>query len=188
MNPYAPPSARVDPSESPAMQDVLRVTFSNSFRDLLLFQIYVQLRSPVFLLLLFGMSGAIAFPAWAESDRSLNAALAVVMATLIVAAGLFLFQGVFVLIWMLVHRDRNFFRPRTLELSERSVTDVTEFTRYDVQWPAVQGVTRTPWCLYIRLTPTSSHCVPPRAFTDADAYARFADTAVALHRRAPREA
>src|SRR5262245_45017238 len=164
MNPYAPPAAQVDAMQSAAPPSPLRVEFRNSLIDLLLFQAYAQLRSPVFLLMLFGFALWIAVPAWLESARGINAHVALIATTLLAAGGLYLAQFAFILVWVLVHRDKNFYRTRTLELSEHSVVDQTSLTRFEVRWPAVHGVTRTPWCLYIRLTPASGHCVPPRAF------------------------
>jgi hypothetical protein len=181
MNPYTPPAANVDATTATASARPLGVALRNSFIDLMLFQAYFLLRSPVFLLLLFGAPVAITFPDWMGSTRDLTATVVLVATTLIWASVLFLAQIAFVLVWVLVHKDKNFYRSRTLELSEHSIVDQTALTRYEVQWPAVHGVTRTPWCLYIRLTPQVAHCVPPRAFPNREAYAHFADTAVTFY-------
>ena len=85
MNPYAPPAAQLDATRSSASPSPLRVAFRNSFADLMLFQAYIQLRSPVFLLVLFGFGLAIALPSWLESARDINSDLGLVVTTVIVA-------------------------------------------------------------------------------------------------------
>jgi len=170
-NPFAPPKAPIDPQAGQLQGDVLEVSFRNSFWDLLLFQAYANLRSPVNLLLYSGFAALIASGSWSESP------------TVAIALGVTLFLGfvlltlVILTIMVVVHRDANFYRPRTLAISARSIIDTTELTHHEMQWPAVHGVVRTPWCLYIRLSPFSAHCLPPRIFESRDAYARYADAA-----------
>jgi hypothetical protein len=170
-NPFAPPKAPIDPQARQLQGDILEVSFRNSFWDLLLFQAYANLRSPVNLLMYAGFAALIASASWNESR------------VLAIATGVVLFLGfalltlVVITIMVVVHRDANFYHPRTLSISAHSIVDITELTRHEMQWPAVHGVVRTPWCLYIRLSPFSAHCLPPRVFESRDAYARYADAA-----------
>jgi len=173
----------MDTDQQTTRTDRLRAEFRNSFPDQLLFQAYVNLRSPVFLLAIFGLALAIVLPLKLDGAHDFIWVLTYATMTLLVAAGLFLAQMVFVVVWVLVHRDQNFYRPRSIVLSDRSVVDETAVSRYEVQWLGIHGVLRTPWCLYIRLTPLSAHCVPPRAFADRRTYRDFADEAVRLFRR-----
>ena len=113
------------------------------------------------------------------------------LATLIITglslAAMVVLQVLVTLAWILVNRDKTYWHPRTLELTDRAVIDSTELTRYEVQWPAVHKVRRTSGYLYVWLTATQAHCVPRRAFPDADAFARFSSLAVELNARSKKK-
>ena len=188
MNPYAPPLAAVEQSAAELTSNPLRVAFKNSRKDLILFQMYMQGRSPVFFLFMLAMAALIALTSLPDGSRGLAQAAILIGMALLAILGIYLFQLFFIVVWVLSHRDPNLYRYRTLELAERAVIDTTEVHRFELAWRAVHGVTKTPWGLYIRLTVASALCVPPRAFPDRESYGRYADTALAFFQRAKERA
>jgi len=179
MNPYAPPTAQVEVPMGPA-KPPLRVQFQNSLLDLFLFQLYIQARSPVMLLILFGASAFMAYSVWSEADAHAQTLGFFGILMFVVLLALSIIQVLFVLAWILVHRDKSYAMPRTLEITDKAILDTTEFARYEVQWRGVHKVLRTSWCLYVCLTAMTAHCVPRRAFSDPESFARFSSMAVEL--------
>jgi hypothetical protein len=181
MNPYAPPAARVD---SPTGMPPLRVQFQNSVLDLWMYQVYTQARSPVLWVVVLGFSAFLAYAVWSDADEN-GKTVILFMSVMMIVVGIYaVLQVLLILAWILVHRDKNFSRPRTLELTDRAVIDTTEFTRHEVQWPGIHKVLRTSWCLYLCPTALTAHCVPRRAFPDGEAFARFSSLAFELYTNA----
>ena len=136
-------------TQGPSRPPPLTVQFQNSFVDLLGFQLYLQARSPVLLVVLFGFSALGAHSLWSELDANYRTVTLFVFLTLVAAVLLALAQLSFILAWLLVHQDKSYRRRRTLELTEHAIFDTTDLTRSEIQWPAVHKVVRTSWCLYV---------------------------------------
>jgi len=165
MNRYTPSDACVDAPES-AARPPLQVEFQNSLLDTFLFSIYSQARSPVMLAVLFGGSGFLGYTAWSAVDAPTKPFAIFLFAMVVHLVALVLIMLLMTFVWMLVHRDRTYWHRRTLELTDQAVIESTALTRYEVQWPAVHKVHRTSWCLYVKPTAQTAHCVPRRAFAD----------------------
>jgi hypothetical protein len=207
-NPYLPPVSQPALAAEPPVLAALAgddggmsVDFSIELDDILEFTVYHHIRSPLgrrFLLrrrLLIGFAVLLGLAAIAYL-ASVRGMFGDIIVPLVGFAVLGLAYVVFYP-WLysqrlraaaktLVSGGRNMavFGPRRIMLTPQLVMHASPYTQSATRWVAVERIDAPPGAVYIYVSTNSAHVVPARAFSSADHYQTFVQTAQEYYSRA----
>jgi hypothetical protein len=146
----------------------MTITYTNTRRDLLAFQLYHSRRSPVLLLssvICMMVMGFIFFDSADAVALIPRVVATVVFLLLLLFAFMLLRLGIFALFVAL--RQAGDLTPEKLTLGESGLRIETDTSFQDHQWRGIKKACRTRKHMFIYLTPAIACVVPCRAFSDA---------------------
>jgi hypothetical protein len=150
----------------------MTITYANTRRDLLAFQLHHFRRSPIVWLpvALLGLMFFLMAPDDALATRIVAAMIFLALVLPILLA----FYAAALTLNLLLRKDRNS-APETVTLSDAGLQIKTATSFQDHQWTGIKKVCRTRRHLFIYLTPSIACIVPRRAFASADEWEAFSE-------------
>jgi hypothetical protein len=167
----------------------MKVQYRNTFRDIIVFSLRHNSRSPVvigslvFFLVVFAFVLKAALP---PELSSVEKVFVFLVSELIAAAFLAALMAVNIVLSMISKRNRTVLTDHTIILGDDSFVEQTEFNRNEQTWTGVQKLARTSNYIFIYIAQHMAHVIPRRAFTsDAewDAFFAFCEQRVARAKR-----
>jgi len=158
----------------------MKITYTNTFRDLLAFQLYHQSRSPVMLLV---NSCCLCFMAFIffqgmPEDPAKGVGLAPrIVATLIFLAIftpiLIAVEFAITLLTLVSRGNKTGHSNYSLTMGEDGFVEETNHARLDYQWPAVRKLVRTRRHIFIYVAQNIAVVIPKRSFHDEAEWQTF---------------
>jgi len=154
----------------------MTITYTNTRRDLLAFQLYHQWRSPLLPL----VNGAcLVFMGClflrATQDIPIAPRIAATVLFLLVLLPMLLAVQLALLTLNLLLRKAGVSAPETVTLSDSGVRIKTATSLQDHQWAGIKKLRRTRRHLFIYLAPSIACVVPRRAFANAAEWESFCE-------------
>lgn len=146
----------------------MRLSFTLTFRDLLLFNLGHQLRSvPLHLLCLFVASFPFLFP---QEGDTLAYKIAAVPVTYLAC---WMVQLLFTGFYLAFPQKRTDLTDHAVEIQEGGFFDETRFCKVCYYWPGIGKVANRMGYVAVYVSGNAAHIIPGRAFTDASHRAQF---------------
>lgn len=160
----------------------MKISYTNTLRDMLTFHCYHMWRSPVLLVMTLGclaFMSSLFFQASAPDPAHHYGLTARVVGTVLFAAALLAIlaavQLAIVVVQLISRHNRTILTGHTLTLGEDGFASETIYAHADYRWHAVQKLRRTPRYLFIYVTQSGAHVIPRRAFHDDADWNAFYD-------------
>ena len=148
----------------------MRVEYKNTFLEFFRYQLSQQFRSWVLQVLVLLCSGYIAVD---QNGYSKMLAPSIVVG-IIVYAALWLFQILFLLVYLLTTKRKTLVTHHILTIDQEGLHEESAFNRTVHFWNGgIVKVRRRAGCIAIYVTALSAHLVPVRAFPSAEEARRF---------------
>jgi len=147
----------------------MKISYLNTFRDLLEFQLYHLQRSPGFIVLDLGCVALLSYLFFPSSSEGIGLAPRLVGTVFFVAPFLLILLAVqlaIVALFLVSRRNKTLLTEHTITLGEDGFVEETSYARTDHKWLAVQKLSRTRRHLFIYVAQQGAHVIPRRAFRD----------------------
>ena len=158
----------------------MKITYTNTFRDLLAFQLYHQSRSPVMLLVnasCLCFMAYIVFQGMPEDPAKGFGLAPRIVATLfflaVFAPILIAVEFAITLPTLFSRRNKTMHSDYSLTMDEDGFVEETNHARLDYQWPAVRKLVRTRRHIFIYVAQNIAVVIPKRAFHDEAEWQAF---------------
>jgi hypothetical protein len=148
----------------------MTITYNNTRRDLLAFQLHHFRRSPImwFPVALVGLMFFLMAPEVALLPRIVSTVIFLILVLPVLLA----FYAAMLTLNLLLRKGGNS-PPETVTLSDAGLQIKTATSFQDHQWAGIKKVCRTRRHLFIYLTPSIACVVPRRAFASAEEWESF---------------
>jgi len=146
----------------------MRVEYTNTFTDILLFQAVHQFLSPAFQGL-YGVGFFLIF--WAESlERQITEAASV---ALCIWAAMWLVQLIFNAVFYASKSNRTVLTTHVVEIRDDGFYEETKFNKSLFFWPGVIKAVSRPGFLAVYISGHQAHVMPTRAFASKNEMKSF---------------
>ncbi len=149
------------------------VSYVNSRWDLVRFQCWCTFRARPNQLVALLIPAATAWGTFSTLQPSVEALVLWALVTLLMLASLVPLVAAVYALSLSPSRDRTLLTTHTLTLIPSGVVEQTKWNRGEVYWSGLHNVVESAGYVYIRLTETTAHVVPPRAFATAQQRTAF---------------
>jgi hypothetical protein len=150
----------------------MTITYANTHRDPLAFQLHHLRRSPMMWLPVALVS--LIFFLMAPEESLATRIVATVIFLILQLPVLLAFYVAFLTLYLLLRKDRNS-PPETVTLNDAGLQIKTATSFKDHQWAGIKKVCRTRRHLFIYLAPNIACVVPRRAFAGAEEWESFSE-------------
>lgn len=154
----------------------MKISFRNTFRDLVNFNLYVMFHSPVVFIFTGICVAFLTKPNWdaamkAGDDHSL--AFRVILFTILELIPV-AFMGIVTVIAMILGNiskmNKTVLTDVTHTFGEDAIHSESQYSKSEIMWTAVQKITRTKSYIYLFVMQSSAIVIPKRAFATQEAW------------------
>lgn len=143
----------------------MRIEYENKFMDILIFNSFHQILSPVLQIFFLIAVTFIMFIDLRYPDSSLREAIILGLKVYVI---MWVVQLLFNVIYLYSKKDKAILTKHVLEIQDESLYEETKYNRSFFYWNGIVKIIRRPGFLAIYVTKHMAHVIPARAFISAE--------------------
>lgn len=147
----------------------MRIEYTLTYRDWLLFTITHQFLSPVVQIFMLGPAALFYFITYGKDGSRAVGVIAAVMAYTF----MWLLQIVFTVIYGLSRKNQALLTKRVIELQDDALYEETAYNRSYYYWTGIAKVLERPGFAAVYINAFAAHILPQRAFTNESHMTQF---------------
>ncbi len=158
----------------------MRVTYRNTFLDLVRFHIHHVLRMWVFWLVHGLLFGLLLWSIWndlGERESTVAKVLATILAASILMVFALAFESIVLLLTHGIRKNRGLLTDHEVTLTEDGVTEATAFGSTFTTWKGIVEIRSTRRYLLLYVAQHAAHVIPKAAFEDSSSCQAFLEFA-----------